>query len=142
MGILAKRFPEYGVILQIFRGPITRQAWIDYYDGFAADDTDRFITYLDPTADLSQLDVASGPELKRVVAGKLRAVYGEKPVVSILAPGSEAQVMYANFWRAFESAGEEKHPAESVVVADLKAACELLGLPDGAFEALTAAVNS
>ena len=66
MGILAKRFPEYGVTLQIFRGVITREAWMEYYAGFTATDASRFITYVCPSADLSKIDLASGPELKRV----------------------------------------------------------------------------
>ncbi|HUO11994.1 MAG TPA: hypothetical protein VMU37_04480, partial [Caulobacteraceae bacterium] len=68
MGVLAKRFPEYGVILQVFRGVITREAWMEYYAAFSAAQTDRFVTYLDPSTDFSTIALASGPELKRVVA--------------------------------------------------------------------------
>ena len=140
MGIQAKRFPEYDVILQIFRGEITREVWMAYYADFSATDADRFVTYIDPLADLSKLDVASGPELKRVVAARLREVYGDKPVVSILVPGAEAQEAYLQFWRDFEKAGET-HPAASVVVPDLQKACELLGLPDEAWKRLAAAIE-
>lgn len=141
MGSLAKRFPEYGVILQVFRGVITREAWMEYYAGFTAVETDRFITYLDPSADFSKVDLASGPELKRVVAAKLREFFGDKHVVSILVPGSKAQEPYAQFWCAFERVGE-KHPAGSVVVSDVEAACDLLSLPDDAWETLAAAAES
>ena len=141
MGILAKRFPEYDVILQVFRGPITREDWMLYYAGFTAADTDRFITYADKSADFSGMDLASGPELKRVVAAKLREVYGDKPVVSILVPGSEAQLPYLKFWRGFEATGEQ-HPAASAVVPDFEQACDLLGLPEDAWKTLAAAVES
>ena len=140
MGIQAKRFAEYDVILQIFRGAITRETWMAYYADFSATDADRFITYIDPLADLSGLDIASGPELKRVVAARLREVYGDKPVASILVPGSEAQEAYLHFWRDFEAAGEA-HPAASVVVPDLQKACELLGLPGDAWKKLAEAVE-
>jgi hypothetical protein len=142
MGILAKRFPEYDLILQIFRDAITREVWMAYYDGFSATSADRFITYLDPSADMSVLDIASGPELKRVVAAKLREVYGDNAsVVSILVPGSKEQELYAQFWCAFEGAGD-KHPAVSVCAPDLKAACALLGLPQEAWKSLAAAVET
>lgn len=140
MGIQAKRFPEYDVILQIFRGEITPDVWLAYYADFSATEKDRFVTYIDKLADLSGLDIASGPELKRVVAARLRQVYGDKPVVSILVPGSEAQEAYLQFWRGFEAAGEP-HPAASVVVPDLEKACELLGLPDDAWKKLAEAVE-
>jgi hypothetical protein len=140
MGILAKRFPEYGVILQIFRGMITRERWMEYYAGFTATAADRFVTYVCPSADLSKMDLASGPELKRVVAAKLREVYGDGPVVSILVRASDEQEPYLKFWAGFERAGE-KHPAESVIVSDFKQACDLLGLPDDAWKRLAAAVE-
>jgi hypothetical protein len=140
MGILAKRFPEYGVVLQIFRGVITRELWMAYYAGFAAAHADRFVTYVCPSADLSTIDLASGPELKRVVAAKLREVFGDAPVVSIFVRTSMEQDPYLNFWCGFERAGD-KHPAESVIVSDFKAAGDLLGLPDGAWERLAAAVE-
>ena len=69
-------FPNTVTILQVFRGVITREAWMEYYAGFTAVETDRFITYLDPSADFSKVDLASGPELKRVVAAKLREFFG------------------------------------------------------------------
>lgn len=141
MGILAKRFPEYGVILQVFRDVITREAWMEYYAGFTAAETDRFISYLDPSADFSTLDLASGPDLKRVVAAKLREVFGDKPVVSVLVPSSQAQAPYATFWCGFERVGET-HPAGSVVVSDLEAAFDLLGLAKDARETLAAAAKS
>jgi len=140
MGILAKRFPEYGVTLQIFRGVITREAWMEYYAGFTATDASRFITYVCPSADLSKIDLASGPELKRVVAAKLREFFGDEPVVSILVRTSDEHEPYLRFWCGFERAGD-KHPAQSVLVADFKEACALLELPDDAWKRLAAAVE-
>jgi hypothetical protein len=140
MGILAKRFPEYGVTLQIFRGAITREAWVEYYASFAATASDRFVTYICPSADLSNMDLAFGPELKRLVAAKLREVFGDQPVISILVRSSNEQEPYLEFWRGFERVGD-KHPAESVIVTDFKKACALLGLPDDAWRRLAAAVE-
>jgi len=141
MPILAKRFPEYGVVLQVFRDVITREAWMAYYAGFTAAETDRFLSYLDPSADFSNIDLASGSELKRVVAAKLREVFGDRPVISILVPGSEMQAPYAKFWCRFERIGE-RHPAKSVVVPDLEAAFDQLGLANDARETLAAAAKS
>jgi hypothetical protein len=140
MGILAKPFPEYGVTLQIFRGEINREAWMDYYARFPAESAPRFITWVDASADLSGIDLASGPELKRVVAAKLREAFGDLPIVSILVPGSPAQEAYVKFWCGFERAGET-HPAESVIAPDLATACDLLGLPKDAAEKLAEAVE-
>jgi hypothetical protein len=140
MGILAKRFPEYGVTLQIFRGEITRESWLEYYADFTAAAADRFVTYICPSADLSRMDLASGPELKRMVAGKLRAVFGDAPVVSILVRATHEHEPYLKFWCDFERVGEP-HPAASVIVSHFKEACSLLGLPDDAWKRLAAAVE-
>lgn len=138
MTIRAKRFPEIGVTLSIFSGAITQKDVIAYVKGLET--AARWVTYFDPTADLSGLDVAHIPEVKRTLAAKLKELHGDEPVVSVFVACTGAVEAFLTFWRSYVA--DPEYPAKPEVVGSLDAACRALGLSEDACAALKQAAES
>jgi len=134
-----KRFPEFGVELHIRRGAFTAEDLIRYFRSLGPADALRWIFYYDETASTSGLDLGHLPELKRTVAAKKTELFGDQPPVSAVVCGQGVNRQFFDFWISFLASFEPQTTAP-LLFSTLRAACEGLGLPDGACEALEGAV--
>lgn len=141
MGVLLKRFPEFGVTLAIYSGAITAEVLVRQAEALTPADAGLWINYLDPTADMSGVDLAHIPAIKRALAAKLREIQGDEVAVSVLVSASPLNEPFVRFWSSY--VGLDGHyPAESVVFPSIEAACAWLDLPEAACEALLRAVRT
>ena len=142
MGIRVKQVPEFGLTLIIWSGTVTREEVIEHYSRLTAADAGRRIIYLDPTLDRSGLDVASFPELRRIITAKFKELYGDTPVRSaIVRGGASVSEPDIDFW--FRYAGVEIDYSNTPAgFPSFEAACEWLGLPDAACRAVREAIET
>lgn len=140
MTIRVTRLPEFGVNISVYSGPITRAELIEHYSAIDAEDAasaDRWISYFDPTADLSQLDVAAISELRRLTSAKLYEVYGDRTLTVAIVCKSPVNRPILSTWRSYLSA-DRNHPSDLSLFSNLKDACDWLDLSGSASFALAA----
>jgi hypothetical protein len=140
MALELKRFPEFGVELHIKRGAFTSEDIIRYFRSLGPADALRWIYYYDTTAETSGLDLGHIPELRRTVMAKRKELFGDRPPPApavVCGPGGNRE--FFEFWARLVASGEPPAPAP-LIFPTLRAACEGLGLPDAACEALERAV--
>lgn len=144
MSIRVTQLPDYGVNLTVYAGRITRDEVLEHYRGLNAADAacaTRWISYFDPSVDLSELDPSNFPELKRVLTAKLVEIYGGRIVTAAMVCDSRVNQPMLSFWRSY-TASDAEHPADPGLFSSLKAACDWLGLSADAREAVGAAVRA
>lgn len=140
MPIRVTRLPEFGVNISVYSGPVMRAELIAHYGSIDAADAasaDRWVSYFDATADLSQLDVAALCELRRLTGEKLCEVYGSRTLTVAIVCKSPVNQAILNVWSRFLRA-DPGHHSELRVFSNLKDACDWLDLPGGASLALAA----
>jgi hypothetical protein len=144
MSIRVTRLPEHGVNLTVYSGRLTREVLLAHYRGLNAADAanaSRWISYFDPSVDLSEIDFAVFPELKRVLTAKLVEIYGGRRLTAAIVCDSRVNQPILSFWRSYTGSDAE-HPADPELFSCLKGACDFLGLPDAAREGLAAGINA
>jgi hypothetical protein len=130
MGIRVRRFPEHDLTLYVVTAPHTAEEAVRFFQGLDARDATRWLTYFDPTVDMSGLDVASIPRLKRVLAAKIEKLFPDKrPVRAIVCASGAAEQFFRTFWRSYLETGDTR-PGEPGLFNNLEAAYDWLGLPE------------
>lgn len=142
MSISIARFPEFRLAVIVFRDVIAADELLAFFRGSEADreDETRWLTYLDPHADLSQLDLMSITELKRVVDRKQRERPPAEGVRSAIVSNSRRNDPMVNLWKGYIGRDPD-HLAKPVAFASLEGACAYLGLPAEARTAVADAVG-
>lgn len=142
MAIRTRRFPEYDVNLYVMSGKLTGEETIRFYAGLRApEDAARWITYFDPGLDLSGLDIASLPQIKRTIALKQRELFPGEPAPRVLVCSSCAhEDFFYEFWRGYVVKGDVR-PIQPAIVSSLETAYDRLGLPNAARAAIRLAIS-
>lgn len=142
MAIQTRRFPEYDVNLYVMRGTLTGEETIRFYEGLRApEDAVSWITYFDPGLDLTSLDVASLPKIKRTIAMKQKALFVGEPAPRALVCSSAAhEEFFYEFWSGYVAKGDVR-PVKPAIVSSLEVAYDRLGLPDAARAAIRRAIR-
>lgn len=142
MSISISRFPEFKLALLVFRDLIDAAEMLDFFRGQGADreGETRRLTYIDPGADLSQLDLMSITELKRVIDRTRRERAFDKSFRAAIVSYSRRNDPIVNLWKGYVGRDPD-HLAKPVVFSSLDGACAYLGLPAEAREALAQVVG-
>jgi len=138
MGIRVRRFPEHHVDLHVFSGVVTTEDARRHIERLDAND--RWLCYFDPTADLSGVDLAHLPELRRLMAVKEQRRGADRILPTVIVNASESADHDLRFWRSYASA-EGENPHDTIMCSSLEAACDWLGLPPAAHDALAAEIG-
>lgn len=139
MGIKLTRHPEYDVTLLIFSGPLKAEQMIEQFRALDKRDRGHWLSYFDTSADLTEVDIAHLPALRHIVAAKGKELFGDPPRrrCSAIVYCSTVTEQFFKFWRNYAAAGEA-HPTTPGLFSSFKAACDWLGLPEGACTTLEA----
>lgn len=140
MGIRVERFPEFDVELHIYSGAVAGDELIRHFRKLGQADALRWIHYHDPSTDMSVMDLACLPELKRAISAKKRELFGDEPAVSAIVYGSRTNERFFSFWRTYAATGDP-HPRLPVLFSSLEAACDWMRLPKAACGAVLAAAG-
>lgn len=139
MSVRVMPFPEFGVGLNIYSGTPTPEDVLRFAAELQPVEGARWVNYLDPTLDISGLDIAHIPMLKDVLADRLRALYGETHIRAAMVTASPANALLLDFWPRYVGRDVD-YPSEAVAFPSLEAACAWLGLTEPACRAIGEAV--
>jgi hypothetical protein len=100
-----RTLPEHDLTLHLVHGKLS-SADVNLY--FRSLDSNccatRWLHYFDPTVDMAQIDIASVPKLKRIIAEKRKELFGEHPKPFALVCASEGSREYFfRFWLKYFS---------------------------------------
>jgi hypothetical protein len=141
MGVSLRRFPDLNVSLLVLKGEVSAQDLLDFGRRMEPDGAQRrWINYVDPAADLSQLDLATFTELKRLVALKLRTQFPDGRFSSAIVCDSRLNDPIIRLWSNYVGRDAE-HPARPAVFSTLVQAFDYLDLEPEARAALTEALG-
>lgn len=95
-------FPEFDLMLQLVKGEHTSEEAVAFFQALDATCGTRWLCYFDPSVDLSKLDVARLPAVRRVIAKTRRELFGEAPKAHAIVCDSEAAAQFFfGFWRRY-----------------------------------------
>jgi hypothetical protein len=136
LGGRLRRFPEYRVTLIILSGKVKDGETVEPLSAPDRRDLDCRITYFSEDVELGGV-VAETPSIKR----KLAETQTELPCdCAAFVYQSDSALEYIEFLRKYAATGDV-HFTIPRIFSSLKAACDWLGLPGGACEALTEEAN-
>lgn len=137
MCIAIQRFPEHDLTLAELRGGLPGPQLLDFVDRLQiAEKTSRWLIYVAPDADLSQLDLASLTQAKRLVGRKVTEAGHPQPFVSAFVCASRSAEAVIRLWTDYLRRDPD-HPARPEVFSSLEAAFDRLDLTSAAREAVS-----
>lgn len=133
--------PEHDLTLHLVHGTHTCAEAIQFFRSLDANCATRWLSYFDPTVDMSQIDIASVPEIKHVVAQKQEELFGEHAKAYAIVCGSESSEQYFfGFWqRYFVGPGVQSESTRCF--RSLDEAYAWLGLSDAGRAAVARAIE-
>jgi hypothetical protein len=142
MSISISRFPDHKLALLLFRGPIDAIDMLDFFGGQGAprEVAMRWLTYIDPDADLSQLDLMSITELKRTIDRRQRERAWDATFRTAIVCNSRRNDPMVNLWKGYVG-HDPGHLAKPVVFSSLEGACAYLTLPVDAWAGVAQAAG-
>lgn len=137
MSITLSRFPEFKLARLVFRDRIDAAEMLEFFRGRNADreSETRWLIWIDAEADLSQLDLMSITELKRLVDRKQRERAWDENFRTAIVSNSRRNDPMVNLWKGYVGRDPD-HLSKPVVCSNLEGACAYLGLPAEAREVL------
>lgn len=137
MGIRLKQLPEYRLELYIYSGAVGVEEVLGHYRRLDPDAT--WLSYFDATADLSGIDLADFPTLKRAITAKEDERKGGMPRRHALVNTAPSNAPFAQFWLSYAPAGV-RYAHERDLFSTVEGACRWLALPPDGCQAITAAL--
>jgi hypothetical protein len=125
MPVQHRCLPEHDLMVTLVWGEHTSEEALEFIQGLDWTSATRWVTYLHPTVDLAQVDVANIPAIKRGVDKRRHELFGDKPKPHVVVCGSKACDQYFEFWHRYYS---DAPP----VFHSLDAAYDGLGLSEAA----------
>lgn len=128
-------FPEHDLMVHLIWGKHTSQEVIEAMQALDATCATRWLVYLDPTADMSKVDIAQIPAIRRAKSEKRKELFGDNPKLFAVACGSKKSRQYFfKFWGKYSDCGEH-------YFRTLGDAYDWLGLSGAARAAVAHAIN-
>jgi hypothetical protein len=128
-------FPEHDLMAHLVWGQHTSQEIIESLQALDASCATRWLVYLDATADMSKVDIAHIPAVRRVKIEKRKELFGDNPKRFAIACGSkESWEYFSRFWGEYSDGGEH-------YFRTLGEAYDWLGLSEAARAAVARAIS-
>jgi hypothetical protein len=129
MATRRRNLPEHDLTLHLVSGDLTSAEAIEYFSSMDSSCATPWLSYFDPTVDMSQIDIASVPELKRAIAEKRKQLFGDHPKPYAIVCGSEGseQYFFGFWWKYF--GGPDAQAENLRCFRSLEEACDWLELP-------------
>jgi hypothetical protein len=140
MGVSIRRFPDLGVSLLTLHGLVASEELSDFARRIDQGVPRRWITYIEPGADLTQLDLLFFTELKRLIGAKLKAQFGDEEFRSALVCDSRVNDAVIRLWASYVGR-DETHPSKPAVFSALGQAFDYLELATPARAAISEALG-
>ena len=136
MPIRLYNFPEHDLSVLVARGKHTSKDVIHAYQALDSTYATRWVKYLDPTADMSEIDLAHVPAMRRAKGEKRRELFGDNPKPAAIVCGSKvAEQFFIEFWRWYSESNER-------CFRSLDEAYDWLGLSEAARAVVARAIDA
>jgi TetR/AcrR family transcriptional repressor of nem operon len=133
-----KRFPEFNLEIGVFSGAVADDELLKCFSKL--DQKAHWLGVFTKNADVSGVDIACFPALKRAVTPDASEPAGARPKLSALVNLSESSELFVRFWAHYATAGD-RPGRKRQVFSTLEAARQWLGLPAAAAGKIVAAVT-
>lgn len=141
MCIAIRRFPEHDLTVAELRGLVTGAQLLEFMDRLQiSEKTRRWLTYVASDADLSQLDLLSLTQAKRLVGRKVTEAAHAQPFISAFVCASRRSEAVIKLWTDYLGRDPD-HPAKPQIFSSLEAAFGHLELSPAAGEAVWRALG-
>lgn len=141
MCIAIKRFVEHDLTVAELRGLVTGAQLLEFMDRLQiSEKTRRWLTYVASDADLSQLDLLSLTQAKRLVGRKVTEAAHAQPFISAFVCASRRSEAVIKLWTDYLGRDPD-HPAKPQIFSSLEAAFGHLELSPAAGEAVWRALG-
>lgn len=143
MGISLRRIEDPAVNLTIVSGAPSRDEFLAFYRDLEDDDPANqapWITFVDPRADLSALDLMVFVEMKKILTPKVRAFADGRRMPTAMVSESPVNATILGLWRGY-AGNDPAYATRPAVFANIQGACDWLGLPQEAVGRVTEAVS-
>jgi hypothetical protein len=132
--------PEHDLTLQLVGGLHGAEEAIRFFRSLDSTCATRWLSYFDPTSDLSQIDVASVPLIKHAYADKQTELFGDKPKPHVIVCRSDSSRQYLlDFLKMYFGHGGDENLMSCFCSLEEAYAC--LGLSDEARLAVARAIR-
>jgi hypothetical protein len=145
VSIEVSEFESYDFNLIVYSGKVTRDELQVFYstaDEWSNSGSSAWITYIDKNVDLSDIHPEEFGTLRRILLPKIhKLIEKDAGFCSIIVCNSQQAEAITNYWRDFigRDRAERYYP---IFFSDLRGACEWLGLPPSAHDAVLGAVDA
>jgi hypothetical protein len=130
MGVRLHWLPEYGVGMTVYSGKITPQMLFDHVSGIdprRAPTPRCWITYLDDSVDVSDVDLAAQLQIRDLAGAKFRESRREARLQCAMVCRSRLNRPHLSLWQAC-TREDPDHRSDSQLFESLKEACDWLDL--------------
>jgi hypothetical protein len=133
--------PEHDLTLHLVHGKHTSAEGIRFFQSLDSSCATRWLSYFDPTADLSPIAVASAPEIRRVITEKRKELFGAhaKPYAIVCASEMSAQYFF-EFWSRY-FVGPDAHAENLRCFRSLEEAYDWFELPQASRAVVARAIE-
>jgi len=134
--------PQHDLTLHLVHGTLTSADVSQYFRSLNSSCcATRWLHYFDPTADMAQIDIASVPELRRIIAETRKELFGDHPKPFAVVCASEgSQQYFFGFWLKYFS-GPDAQAENLCCFRSLEAAYDWLELPQASRAAVAGAIE-
>lgn len=141
MCIAIRRFVEHDLTVAELRGVVTGAQLLEFMDRLqVSEKTRRWLSYVATDADLTQLDLMSLTQAKRLVGRKVAEARHEQPFISAFVCASRCSEPVIKLWTDYLGRDPD-HPAKPQIFSSLEAAFEHLQLSPAARETVERALS-
>lgn len=134
MSIYRYCFPERDLTVFVVREKHTSEQIIQAYRELDSTCATRWLVYLDPTTDMSKVDIAHIPAIRRARHEKRKELFGENPkLFAIVCASEESEQYFFKFWQEYTNVNEG-------IFNNLGEAYDWLGLDEAARAAVAHAI--
>jgi len=132
-----KHLPEYNLEVGVFSGAVTDDEMLESFSKL--DKNRNWLGVFTKDADVSGVDIACFPALKRAVTPDAPELRGGEPKLSALVNFSGPSELFVRFWVHYASADDQPWRKRQMF-SSIEKACAWLGLPPAAAGEVAAAV--
>jgi TetR/AcrR family transcriptional repressor of nem operon len=137
MGVHLEHFPEYKLEFGALCNSVVGDEALNMFEGF--DKHAKWLVVFNEGVDLSGLDIAHIPAMRRAVTPNQSEPHSGEPELTAFVSLAGGGEFFTRFWMHYASMGVE-HSRKREMFPTMAAACQWLGLPPPAAETLAAAL--
>lgn len=144
MTVTLRRLTEPDLNLVVYRGAVGRDDLIAFWQSVDESDPRNaapWLSYYSPETDISELDLMTFVELKRIMEPKVKAMHDMSPVVSAMVCDSRLNGAILNLWKGYVGRDPD-YLSEPNIFTSIEAACRWIGLDPSAHELVAKAVQT